>query len=283
MPDFVTVPDPVAGDRDQGQIRVERRDPAQPDGSPPLLLIGGMTQTVASWGAHLRPLSHRRTVVAYETRGQGSTELDVNDCTPARHVEDFVSLVDALGLPTPLDLCGFSFGGRLALAIAVARPDLIRRLVISGVAHERGVVGALIVRSWIQALRTGDLETLAWVSLPDILGAPYLEKNAHLIEGMVKTTVQRNRYEGIKALFDQTMDLPDDSRWHPSHLAAHIHMPSLLMSGELDRIAPPAEVRALASALGAELEVFPGAGHTVPIEAPAPWRERMERFLDAPG
>lgn len=282
MPDFVDVPDPVAEDRGRGRIRIERRTPNGSTDAPPLVLVGGMTQTVASWGAHLRPFAERRPVLAYETRGQGSTELDVTDGSPARHVEDFVALVDALALPTPLDLCGFSFGGRIALAIAVSRPDLVRRLVVSGVAHERGVLGRLIVRSWMATLRTGDLEALAWVSLPDILGPSYLEKNEHLIEGMVKTTVQRNRFAGIKALFDQTMDLPADSRWQPSHLADHVRCPTLVMGGALDRIAPPHGVTALAERLRGQVEIFPDAGHTIPIEVALPWRQRVERFLDDP-
>lgn len=282
MPDFVDVPDPVAEDTGRGRIRFERRIPSDAPLTPPLVLLGGMTQTVASWGGHLRPFAERRLVVAYETRGQGSTELDVTDCSPARHVEDFVELVRALELPTPLDLCGFSFGGRIALAIAVSRPDLVRRLVVSGVAHERGVLGRLIVRSWMATLRTGDLEALAWVSLPDILGPSYLEKNEQLIESIVKTTVQRNDFAGIKALFDQTMDLEPDSRWQPSHLAEHVRCPALVMGGALDRIAPPHEVAALASRLRAPVEIFPDAGHTIPIEVALPWRQRVERFLDEP-
>jgi len=281
MPEFVTVSDPVAGATRQGRIRCDRREGESDEGAPPLLLLGGMTQTVASWSGQLRPLASRRTVIAYEARGQGTTELDLSDCSPPRHVEDFVALLDALALPRPVDLCGFSFGGRLALAIAATHPELIRRLVITGVAHERGVQGALIVRGWAAALRTGDLEALAWVSLPDILGTDYLEKNAHMVEGMVKTTVQRNSFAGIKALFDQVLALDSASPWQASRLAARVSCPCLVLGGEQDRVAPPQEVAALAEQLHAELEIVPGAGHTLPIEAAGAWRQRVERFLDA--
>lgn len=275
--DFATVPDPVAGERATGRIRYDRR-PSDSD-QPPLVLLGGTTQTVASWSAQLRPLAARREVIAYETRGQGQTDLDLTDCSPARHVEDFTALVQALGLRTPIDLCGFSFGGRIALAIAVAQPSLIRKLVISGVALERGAMGRTIVRGWRACLATGDLEALAWVSLPNILGEPYLSANAKHIESMVKTTVARNQYAGTKALIDQTLDLPPDSRWHPEKLAYHVSGPVLCIGGELDRIAPPDEVRALGEILGAEVEIFPRVGHTVPIEAAVAWRDRVERFL----
>lgn len=281
MPELVTVPDPVAGATATGRIRCDRRQSTSASPHPPLVLIGGMTQTLHSWGGQIRPLSARSEVLAYEARGQGATELDEADCSPATHVTDFVNLVTALSLPTPLDLCGFSFGGRTALAIAATHPELVRRLVVSGVAHERGVVGRLIVEGWIAALRTGDLEALARISLPDILGPAYLDKNEALIEGMVKTTVQRNRYAGIKALFEQTLALAPGSPWHPSRLAERVRCPTLLMGGALDRIAAPAEVRRLAEVMGARVEILPDAGHTIAIEAPEAWRAVATAFLDA--
>jgi len=249
---------------------------------PPVVLIGGMTQTVASWGGQLRPLSAHREVVAYEARGQGETELDVTDCSPARHVDDFVALVQALGLRVPLDLCGFSFGGRQTLGIAATRPDLIDRIVLSSVSLDRTVMSRLIVDGWIACLRTGDLETLARVSLPETLGAAYLAKNAHLVDAMIKTTVQRNRFDGIRALFEQTLVLPEDSEWHPTRLATQVRCPALVLGGEADRIADPDQIRALANALGAHYEILHRAGHTIPIESPEAWRAAVERFLAEP-
>ncbi len=243
-----------------------------------------MTQTVSSWGGQIRPLSATREVIAYEARGQGSTELDVGDCSLARHVEDFANVLAALDVAAPVDLCGFSFGGRVSLAIAATRPELVRRLVLSGVALDRGLVGRLIVRGWISTLRTGDLETLARVSLPDILGPRYLEKHAHLVESMVSTTVQRNRFAGIKALFEHTMETADDSSWSTARLAERVRCPALVMGGALDRLAPPAEVASLAASLQAEHRVFADAGHTIPIEVAESWRDAVEAFLrgDAP-
>jgi pimeloyl-ACP methyl ester carboxylesterase len=281
VPELVEIPDPVAGSDARGRVRVDRRAPVRDEGRPPIVVLGGMTQTLASWGAQTRPLSERRTVVVYEARGQGTTELALGDCTLARHVEDFASLHAALGLAGPVDLCGFSFGGRVALAVAAERPELVRKLLLSGVALDRGVVGRLIVQGWMAALRTGDLEALARVSLPDILGPAYLEANAKLVEPMVRASIERNRYDGVVALMRSTLDLPPDSPWMPSALAARVRAPTLCISGALDRLAPPAEVAALAEILGAAHHVVPDVGHTVAIEAPTLWRDAALEFLDA--
>ncbi|HWB82149.1 MAG TPA: alpha/beta fold hydrolase [Nannocystaceae bacterium] len=247
------------------------------------MLIGGMTQTLASWGAQIRPLSERREVVAYEARGQGMTELALDDCTLPRHVEDFAALHEALALGGPVDLCGFSFGGRVALAIAAERPELVHRLVLSGVALDRGLVGRLIVRGWLAALATGNLEALARVSLPDILGPTYLEANAALIEPMVRASIERNRYDGVLALMRGTIDLPEGSPWTAGPLAARIRahgIAALCTGGALDRLAPPDEVAALADALVGEHVTIAGAGHTIAIETPQTWRDHALAFLD---
>jgi 3-oxoadipate enol-lactonase len=280
VPEIVEIPDPVAGADARGRVRVDRRAPQLDEGRPTVVLLGGMTQTLASWGAQTRPLAERRPVVVYEARGQGTTDLALADCTLARHVEDFASLHAALGLAGPVDLCGFSFGGRVAIAIAAQRPDLVRKLVLSGVALDRGVVGRLIIQGWIAALRTGDLEALARVSLPDILGPAYLEANAKLVEPMVRASIERNRYDGVVALMRSTISLPPDSPWTPSALAARVRAPALCISGALDRLAPPAEVSALANMLRAQHRIVADAGHTVAIEAPTAWREAVVEFLD---
>lgn len=281
MPTFIDVPDPVAAPDGRGRIRVDRRAPEDEAGRPPLVLIGGMTQTLTSWSAHVRPLSERRDVIVYEARGQGSTELSSKRCGPQEHVDDLVALLDALGLGNvKVDLSGFSFGGRVALAFAASHPQRLRSLVLSGVALDRGIVGRLIVQGWISTLRTGDLESLARVSLPDILGPAYLAKHAEMIDAMVKASTTRNRFEGIAALFEQMLGLAADSPWQPEALAQRVQTPALVMGGALDRLAPPAEVEALAKVLGAQHRTFEDVGHTVAIEAAEPWRAAVEAFLD---
>jgi 3-oxoadipate enol-lactonase len=278
VPAFATVPDsglPGA----TGRMRYDLRAAAQA-GRPLLVLIGGMTQTLASWGGQMQPLSRTRPVLAYEARGQGETELALDDVSLPRQADDLAALLNALERYEPVDVCGFSFGGRVALAFADRYPARVRRLVVSGVGIDRGILGRLIVQGWIATLATGDLEALARVSLPDIVGPAYLEKYAGLVEPMVKAVVQRNSYAGIVALFRQTLG-KHDLEWSAGAVAERLRVPALVMGGALDRLAPPAEVEALARLLNARHRVFPDAGHTIPIEAREAWHDAVVDFLDA--
>ncbi|MGB1014488.1 MAG: alpha/beta fold hydrolase [Nannocystaceae bacterium] len=284
MPETLEIEDVVTGAR--GGVRVERRGPKETASAPPMVILGGMTQTLASWGGQLRALAKTREVLVYETRGQGTTSLGLGDVRPPVHVADFCAVMAACGwAETPVDLCGFSFGGRMALAIAAAQSHQLRRLVVTGVSAGRGALGRAIVAAWRAALQTGSLETLAWVSLPDILGPGYLGRNEKLIPAMIKATVSRNSFAGVKALFDQAMGPSASSDkawpWDPVVLAAQIHTPTLVIGGELDRLAPAEDLHALASSFAgpATVEVISGVGHTVAIEAPAAWREPVLSFL----
>lgn len=279
MPEFIEISDPFAGPGATGQVRVDRRP--GPDG-PPIVILGGMTQTLASWGGQVRPLAAHRPVIVYEARGQGQTRLAVDDVSPPVHVADFERLLDALAIPGPVDLCGFSFGGRIALGIAAERPARVRRLVLSGVSAGRGALGRIIVRAWREALKTGDLTALAWISLADTLGPRYLEQNESVLEAIVKATVQRNSFAGVSALFEQTLGDDPGSPWHPLSLAPRVRAPALLLAGELDRLAPAAELDALAAAFPgpARAAVLPDVGHTIPIEAPEAWRALVLEFLN---
>jgi len=278
MPRLVTIPDAPAGEGASGGVRVDLRPGPANASTAPLVLIGGMTQTLASWGGQIRPLSGNRTVVAYETRGQGTTTLSLADTSYPRHVADLNHLLDALELPGPVDLCGFSFGGRIALATAARFPARVRRLVLTGVGLEWDARAYAILQGWQACLATGDLEALGWVSLPAILGPDYLERNRAMLEPMVRAVASRNDFAAIKALSSATTH-GADPEMTPAALAGAVRCPALVLGGELDPLATPPQVEALAAALGGESTVFPGLGHTLPIEAPEPWRERVLAFL----
>jgi pimeloyl-ACP methyl ester carboxylesterase len=57
-------------------------------------------------------------------------------------------------------------------------------------------------------------------------------------------------------------------------------MPTLVICGEADIAAPPAQSRDLAANLpNARLEIIPGVGHLPPVEAPAKLAGLIESFL----
>jgi len=119
-----------------------------------VVLFGGTAQTINSLVGHHGPLSSGAELLQYELRGQGTTTtLPLDDCSLERHVQDFEEVVGEL-FPgdSVFDLCGFSFGGRVALAIAAELPARVRRVVVTGVPADRGAQGRVILKNWQRSL-----------------------------------------------------------------------------------------------------------------------------------
>ncbi len=100
-------------------------DPA----APPLVCLHGVT----GHGERFRRLAEERLrtarrVLAFDLRGHGRSSWEP-PWTFATHVADLAETAEALGLEGA-DWAGHSFGGRLVLELAAARPGLVRRAVL---------------------------------------------------------------------------------------------------------------------------------------------------------
>jgi len=242
-----------------------------------------MTQTLASWGSQLRPLATDAPVCAVELRGQGQTELSLARVDLAQQAADLSHVLDALELRDPIDLCGFSFGGRVAITFAATYPQRIRRLIVTGVGSGRSALAKVILRGWQATAQTGDLAALGWVSLADTLGPAYLARHEGLLPAMVKAVTERNRPEALASLFAQTFDTTLAEGGPPTlpllSEAKRVEAPCLALAGDADRLVPRDDLVELAHALGAEFAILAGSGHTAPIEVPEDWRLRVLGFL----
>lgn len=108
---------------------------------PPLVLLCGTAQTVNTFSPHFRQISKHRRLIILELRCQGLTELLSEYGTIDQHVKDFHQIiVEHLSL-NHIHLAGFSFGGRVSLAIAAIHPELVGRLSVTGVPLERPALG----------------------------------------------------------------------------------------------------------------------------------------------
>jgi pimeloyl-ACP methyl ester carboxylesterase len=104
---------------------------------PPLLLLQRFRGNLDDWDpALLDPLAERREVITVDYPGVGgSSGAPRADIT--RTAEGISAFVAALGLAT-IDLLGYSLGGFVAQELTLAKPALIRKLVLAGTAPEGG-------------------------------------------------------------------------------------------------------------------------------------------------
>lgn len=98
------------------------------EGSPLVLLHGGVMTIELDFAALLPELVARHTVVAVEMQGHGRTADTGRAITPAALASDVVGLLDHLGIDRA-HMLGHSLGGGVALELAVSHPDRVRSIV----------------------------------------------------------------------------------------------------------------------------------------------------------
>jgi pimeloyl-ACP methyl ester carboxylesterase len=99
---------------------------------PPLVMIPGFAFTMADWDPKLiGALSAKHRVVLFDNRGVAtSTDTPGNKLTIAEMAKDAAGLIRALHLRRA-DVLGWSMGGYIAQELALARPRMVRTLVLA--------------------------------------------------------------------------------------------------------------------------------------------------------
>ena len=171
----------------------------------------------------------------------------------ADHAHDVAELIALLGLERPA-LLGVSFGGAVALELAVARPQSINSLTLIGVeARFRTTVASTIARRVLERfpLPSNNRFVNQFFNLLHA-GRPESDALADFVVERCWETDQSVMARRLALLesFDVT-----DRLWR-------VDAPTLVLAGTRDVIVPPARQKALAEAIpGARYETLEGAGH----------------------
>lgn len=261
-------------------------EPTQKKLHPPLVLIGGMAQSFRSWDHQLPYLSKNRKVIVYECLGQGrnGSILNLENVSLPAQATTLVETLDDLSLEQ-VDLVGFSFGGRVAMATGCLHPKRLRKLHLTGVAADRSDYGHLAMEAWQDIIQSDrSLRSFAWSILMATYSPNFLRNQP--IERYLEHICQSNAAEGLLSLFEQAeVNNPDDP-WHVVNMARQINewgIPGKLCVGDLDLMAPPNHAKELCQILGwPSPEIVSNCGHAVGLEAARARRTDVLSFLDEP-
>ncbi|MEN8584141.1 alpha/beta hydrolase [Burkholderia sp. RS01] len=109
-------------------------------GRPPLLLIPGGGSTIGTNFSEIIPLlAGQRQVIAVEEEGHGRTQPTSRPLTAENSAGDVLAVLDQLNVES-VDVLGFSAGGHTAMALALAHPARVRRLIAASTFAGRDAV-----------------------------------------------------------------------------------------------------------------------------------------------
>lgn len=177
-------------------------------------------------------------------------------------------------LPDTFALAGLSQGGLIALEILRQAPDRVTRLALLDTLPAPGRSSDAVLHRLAIAMITlrmfGPIEAMMWPRYvhPDRLTDRPLRK---LVGDMM-------RANGAAGLVNQQKIFITRPDYRP--LLPDISVPTLVLVGAGDTLAPPDAARATAAAIpGSRLLVIPDAGHLTTLEAPEAVAEALSTWL----
>ena len=243
-----------------------------------VLLIHGSGPGVsawANWRLVMPALAQQARVIAPDMVGFGYTERPQGFVySMDAWVRQAVGLLDALGIERT-DLVGNSFGGGLSLALAIAHPERVRRLVLMGSA---GVSFPL----------TEGLDAV-WGYTPSVENMRAIMDYFAFDQGLMSDDLARLRFEasirpGFQESFAAMFPAPRQ-RWIEALASAEADIralphQALVIHGREDRVIPLSTSLTLSSWIQrSQLHVYGQCGHWTQIEHAARFARLVGDFL----
>ncbi len=261
-------------------IRVHYKQMGQ--GEPVIVLLHGFAASVYSWREVMEPLSHVGTVIAFDRPSSGLTERPMagewtgaSPYSVSGQADLTMAILDRLGVEKAV-LVGHSAGGTVATVAALRYPQRVEKLVLV----DPAVYQSRELPRWVGPVLAS--RQMRWY------GPLFMRSITRWGEEMLVTAwhdpsaiTEKVRAEYRKPLQAENWDR---ALWELvvaresldlGGQVAKLDLPTLVITGDDDRIVPAESSVRLAGALPqAELVVIRDCGHL-------PQEERPQEFLDA--
>ncbi len=247
------------------------------EGAPVLLIHGsgpGVTAW-ANWRGIIPQLAQTRRVIAPDMLGFGYSERPADArYSQQRWVEHALGVLDALGVEQA-DIVGNSFGGALALALAIAHPERVRRLVLMGSVGVSFPITEGLEAAWGYTPSLANMRRLL-----DLFAYDRNLVNDELAELRYQASIRPGFQESFAAMFPAPRQNGiEDLASREADIRALPHQ-TLVIHGREDRIIPLATSLTLAQWIpNAQLHVFGHCGHWTQIEHASRFARQVEDFL----
>lgn len=230
---------------------------------PWLILSNSLATDRGMWRPQRAELEKRYTVLSYDTRGHGQSDVSESDFGFDTLAADVVALMDHLGIDKA-KFMGLSLGGMTGLALALWHPDRIKRVVCCDARADAPDAFKAMWDNNISVSTSGGMAAIADGTIPRWFSPEFRADpaNADLLAS-VREMILRTPAEGYRkaARCLQTLDLLKS--------LDQIAVPAQFIVGELDPAAPLPVVQDMADRVdGAQVHVIPKAAHLSNLEAP---------------
>ncbi|CRM84575.1 acetoin dehydrogenase dihydrolipoyllysine-residue acetyltransferase subunit [Pseudomonas sp. 35 E 8] len=236
------------------------------EGGTPLVLVHGFGGDLNNWLFNQPALAAERRVIALDLPGHGESGKHLQNGDAQELSLTVLDLLDHLDLDR-VHLAGHSMGGLVSLTVAGQAPERVASLTLIASAG----LGPDINGDYLQGFAEANNRNALKPQLTQLFSDPALVTR-QMLEDMLKF----KRLEGVdQALRQLNQKLFEGGRQMIDVRNVVGRQPSLVIWGSEDAIIPARH----AEGLDAQVEVLPGQGHMVQLEAAEYVNQLMATFL----
>jgi len=245
------------------------QDPAQ---HPTVILIHGLGGTLNIWDPIASVLEHRFSVLRYDLRGHGQSDVPTGDWS----LEDFVRDLEAIFIDENLPhahLVGFSLGGLIVQQFALSYPERVGQLAILSAVAGRTGAERQHVQERLRNLEKGDLDANIELALERWFSPEFRQNHPEQVQKRIaelRATSPEGYFQAYRVFV--LSDLAE-------HLS-QIRCETLVMTGEHDPGSNVRMARLMHETIPtSQLEILPNLRHSVLVESPQLIAEKLDSFL----
>jgi 3-oxoadipate enol-lactonase len=237
-----------------------------------VLLIAGQGMTVDGWWTTVPVLASSFRVIAFDNRDTGRSSRLPWPYSVAQMADDAIAVLDAAG-EERAHVYGISLGSLVAQEVALRHPSRVQALVLGASSAGGFAAYKPAPTSFAQTflIRAGAMgpEEAEWAAVP----YTYAEKTRRSHPERIATDIAHRLSsppEPLQYLHQAAAVATHDAHERLNQMVA----PALVVHGEQDVFVPPANALVLAARIpGAQLRLWPDAGHMYIIDEPRSDRE----------
>lgn len=247
------------------------------EGFPVVFLHGsgpGVT-AYANWNKIFPILEKDYRVIAPDLVGFGYTErVEGQTYSMNVWVQQTLDLFDALGIEKA-NLIGNSFGGALALSVAIKAPERVNKLVLMGAMGVSFPITYGLDKVWGYTPSPANMERLL-----EIFTYNHAFATPELAESRYQGSIQPGFQESFSAMFPEPrQDGVEDMAGNQLYIR-DIQHETLIIHGREDRVIPLENSYKLLQLIpNAELHVFGKCGHWSQIERSEEFADQLKLFF----
>ncbi len=243
---------------------------------PPLLCIMGLTGSRGHWRGFPARFTDKYRVITFDNRGVGETTAPRGPYSAAQMATDALGLLDHLAIDSAA-VFGVSMGGMIAQELTLKAPARVTKLILGCTAFggKTALPPEAEVLAAFASIGQGGAEASIRRLIAPNFSPRFAAERADVIEELVQYGLT-NRMPPVGFQGQLAAIATHDT----AARVAGIMTPTLLITGDLDRLIPAGNSKLIAALIpGSRVVVLEGVGHMFWIEAADDAERAMREFL----